>query len=1391
MNESPSSPSGLLKAFAIAAKWSLWLLVAFWLVLALAWGALHGWIVPRIGELRPGLELRATRVLGTPVRIGSIAARSEGLVSVFELQDVVLLDPQGREALRLPRVVAALSPQSLWNLGFDQLYVEKPELDIRRAADGKIFVAGLDFSRGAGEDSRAADWLFNQTEFVIRGGMLRWTDELRGAPPLALQGVDLVMRNSARRHAMRLDATPPTEWGDRFSLRGLFRQPLLSPHHGRWREWDGELHADFSRVDLSQLRRHAALGVDVESGRGALRAWADVDKGEITGGVADLVLAGVSTRLGPNLGPLGLDSVSGRLGGKRLAGGFEFETRNLQFQTHEGQRWPGGNVYVNWLQAESDRPAQGELRADKLDLAALSQIATRLPLGTVTHAALSTYAPKGLVETLHAKWQGPLDALQKYTAQGQAVHLEVAARPGLALPNGKTSIGSPGIRGAALEFDLTEAGGKARLQLQHGALELPGVFEDPVLPFDHLSADFQWQVRGEQIAASVSDLKFGNADAQGTGKASWHTGESGGARFPGVLDLQASLEHADGTKVWRYLPLRVPQTARDYVRDSVQAGEASEAHFQVKGELRDFPFGNGRPGVFNVTAKVKNTTFAFVPARLAKGSAQWPALTQLSGELVFDRNSMQVKGSAGAFSNAADTRFKAEAQIPDLHTPTVTVTADVHGPLAEALAIVNGSPLSGLTHQALARASVTGNADVRLRLVLPVAGIDRSQVQGSVTLAGNEVQITPESPQLARARGVVAFNERGFTLTGTQARALGGEVRLEGGSRSVAAGAGTSAEPAIVIRAQGTATAEGLRQAKELGFLAGLAKHASGGAAYNASLAFVQGVPEVVVTTDLQGLALSLPPPFTKAADAVLALRYESTLLREGQAAPQGRPPHLQDQLTLELGRIASIVYIRDISGAEPRVLRGAIAIGLAPGESAPLPEQGVLANVSLANVNLDSWQEVLEAIGGVPGAGGNEPSRAAVQSAPGASGYLPTVLAVRARELTAEGRTLHNVVVGGSREGQTWRANIDANELNGYAEYRQPSGAGAGRLYARLARMAIAASAAREVEALLDEPPGNIPALDIVVDDFELRGKKLGRLEIDAVNRGAAAVARDGAAREWRLNKLNLSMPEGVFAATGNWASADSQALPAAARQGARPQAERRRTVMNFRLDIADSGQMLGRVGMKDVIRRGRGRMEGQVSWFGSPLSLDYPSLSGSFHVNVESGQFLKADPGLAKLLGVLSLQSLPRRLTLDFRDVFSQGFAFDFVRGDVTIEQGIAATNNLQMKGVNAAVLLEGKADLARETQDIKVVVVPEIDASTAALVATAINPIIGAGAFLAQLILRRPLIRAATQEFHIDGTWADPRITKLDRSPSAAAQADTVPENQPAGSKEAGKQ
>ena len=128
---------------------------------------------------------------------------------------------------------------------------------------------------------------------------------------------------------------------------------------------------------------------------------------------------------------------------------------------------------------------------------------------------------------------------------------------------------------------------------------------------------------------------------------------------------------------------------------------------------------------------------------------------------------------------------------------------------------------------------------------------------------------------------------------------------------------------------------------------------------------------------------------------------------------------------------------------------------------------------------------------------------------------------------------------------------------------------------------------------------------------------------------------------------------------------------------------------------------------------------------------------------------------------------------MTLDFKDIFSAGFGFDFVRGDVDIHDGLASTTNLQMKGVTAAVLLEGKANLHEETQNLHVVVIPELNTTTLSLVTTAINPIIGIGSFLAQALFKGQITQAVTQQFEVSGSWADPEVKRVQRAAAADKQ------------------
>jgi uncharacterized protein (TIGR02099 family) len=1356
-------PSKLLKTWSALTRWLLAVVIFTWALLGIMWGALHWLIVPRIGEFRPQLEAQATRALGVPVRVGAVTASTSGLLPSFELLDVSLLDAQGRAALSLPRIVVLVSPRSLWRLGFEQVLVDQPKLDVRRLVDGRVMVAGLEVVAAGGADSAGLDWFFSQIEFVIQDGAVRWTDEARGNEPIVLQNINAVARNLGRHHDLQLDATPPEAWGERFGVRGQFTQPLLSRRNGQWQDWDGQFYALFDRVDLSQLRQYVNLGVAVTQGQGAVRAWLDVTQGQVTGAMADLALNALEAKLGKDLQALSLTEVQGRLGGRLLANGFEVSTRSLVFTTSDGLHWPGGDTRLLVMDGEGKIARRGEFQAEKLDVTALAEVLKRLPLAAAWREGLAKYAPKGIAEKLDFTWVGQVSSLQSYSAKGRLSQIELAA-----------VAAAPGVRGLGLDFDFDQRGGKAKLRLDQGSVTVPGMFEEPVIDVAQLSAQARWTVDGERIAVDVSDLLFVNADAQGGGRIKWETSDAKTAanhsRFPGVLDLQANLSRAEGKRVYRYLPKVIDTKARDYVRDAVQGGSASNVRFAIKGEIDDMPMGKSKQDSFRISADVRDATLAFVPRSL-QGARElpWPSLTGLSGELVIDRQQLQVKNAKAKSVELPRLLVTAvDVLIPDLKKTEVKVSGSIKGPLTDALKLMGTTALSPLIANALASATGNGETDIKLALNLPIADMAKSTVRGSVTLAGNDLQISHSSPKLSRARGVLNFTESGLSMTGVQARLLGGDALLDGGLVLDPTATSARGKP-DVIRVRGNATAEGLRQASELPLVPRLARQASGSAAYTANIGVRQGELELLVLSNLQGMALSLPTPLQKAAASNLALRLQVQVMPGSGGAPGAGAVSpaapLSDRLSLSLGPSVNLMYERDISSAQPRVVRGTLAVGLDESESVLLPTRGVIANIKVPQLNVDAWQDVLDIAtsGAVTRAGSGTTDAASGAAMQSAMGYLPTNWALRTDTLTVGGRTFHKVVAGGGRDGGVWQTNLHADEMDGYLEYRQSAQAAAtsaGRLYARLARLTIAPSTAAEVETFLDAQPVSIPALDIVVDEFDLAGKALGRLEVEAINRAAINVG-DVPVREWRLSKFNLSVPEAKFTANGNWARLNAQGGNEPALSG------RRRTVLNFKLDMTDGGALLTRFGMTGVVRQASGKFEGQIAWLGSPLKVDYPSLGGAFTVNVASGQFLKADPGIAKLLGVLSLQSLPRRLTLDFRDVFSDGFAFDFLRGDVTVTEGIARTNNLQMKGVNAAVLMEGQADVARETQNLKVVVVPEINAGTASLIATVINPAIGLGTVLAQLFLRRPLIESNTQEFRVDGSWADPQVTRFKRS------------------------
>jgi len=210
----------------------------------------------------------------------------------------------------------------------------------------------------------------------------------------------------------------------------------------------------------------------------------------------------------------------------------------------------------------------------------------------------------------------------------------------------------------------------------------------------------------------------------------------------------------------------------------------------------------------------------------------------------------------------------------------------------------------------------------------------------------------------------------------------------------------------------------------------------------------------------------------------------------------------------------------------------------------------------------------------------------------------------------------------------------------------------------------------------------------------------------------------------------------------------------------------------MNLKLEINDVGKYLDRIGYPGSMQRGSARLQGKLAWAGGPQSIDYPSLSGDLSLTAEKGQFLKIEPGIGKLLGILSLQALPRRITLDFRDVFSGGFAFDNITCGATVAKGVLHTQDFLMRGPSAQVAMSGDIDLTAETQALRVRVVPSVGDSLSVAGLMLAHPIAGVASFLAQRLLKDPLGQAFAYEYAVSGSWADPKVEKVTRETPAAS-------------------
>ena len=1237
--------------------------------------ALRYWVLPNIDQHRERITETITAAIGQRVAIGKVSGNWDGLHPQLVLDDVTIFDIANRPALKLSRIDGTLSWLSVaaWEPRFRSVEVLRPELEVRRDTRGVLHIAGIELKEGEG--GGFADWLLRQSRLSVWQAQLTWRDELRAAGTLQLQNVDVTVRNRGRRHRFGIRAVPPPQLAGPLEIRGELNGRSVAALS----RWDGRFYVRVDTVDIGAWRPWMPAELPASRGAGALRMWVGYRDDRLADVVADVRLADVQLRLARDLPEIDIVTLSGRVGWKHGAAGIEASTSGLSFTTGGGLASGPTDFLLRMSTGSGAGTARGELRANALALEPLALLADRLPLDPALRADLSRFLPKGSLFDLTARWNGDFRAPSQYVARGRFHELSVAGVDAL-----------PGFSGISGSFEGNEKSGTLRLDSTGVTLDMPRVFRAP-LEFERLAADIAWSNARTGPDVQFNKVTFSNPHMAGMAQGTYRFASGG----HGTIDVTGSLNRADARYVSHYIPLVVGGATRDWLDRALVSGQSNEVSLRVKGDLSGFPFPEDKGGVFEVVAKVNGGVLDY--------AAGWPRIENIAGDILFRGKRLEVNARQGTILGAR--LLKVRAEIPDLvvHYEMLKLAGEAEGPSAEFLAFIDKSPVLEMIDRYTEGMRMQGAGKLELRLEMPLREAEKSKVSGVYQFAGNRFVAMPDLPALEQASGRLEFTESTVRVPHANATFLGGPIVVS----SAPPGDATAR-----INVQGRAHIDGLRGA--LGN-AWLMRHVSGSTDWKGALVLRKKLADLVIESNLQGIASELPPPLRKAAGEEIPLRIERRFISQ--------EPGLADRVDATYGEVLSARLVRRHADGKESIRRATVSFGGA----APEPERdGVWVSGTLKRLDLDQWLALA-----------GEDARAPEVQLGG--------FEVKLEELIASNRVFHQVAINGMAQDGGWRASLAGRELDGTATWLAQ---GKGKLTARMKRLVIPAGLAAERSH--DTPGRNreLPALDVIAEQFSYKDRTLGRLELAAV-----PVERD-----WRIDRLRLTNADGALSSDGLVQDVTSQP----------------RTRASVHLDVSDVGKFLERLGFPDGVRRGTARLEGTLAWPGAPQDFDYATLTGNLQLDASKGQFVKLEPGFGKLLGILSLQALPRRVTLDFRDVFSEGFAFDRIQGDVGIERGIASTGNFRIQGPAARVNMSGEVDLVRETQKLHVRVVPSLSDSVSIAGALLGGPVAGVATILAQKMLKDPLDQIFAYEYSVTGTWAEPQVSKIDRPGPATSDA-----------------
>lgn len=1309
-------------SLAIWKKRTQWLLLVIALLFVAAQALTRFYIWPQAEKNKASFEQVISQTLGVSLKIENLQTGWDFLWPSFKIDNIKVyeLGDSNSPKLSIPQVTGKLSWETLWKLKphFHDLKFDDALIQIQRDAKGNWNIAGIKLDQSTA-GYKFGNWLFEQDRLEINNAKINWLDQRFQSGQYSIDIESLTLKNSWFKHA--IDVNLKTPWHlNTASINANFRHSIFG-NAGNWKDWIGRIEWQINGLNLAKINQLFESPIKVVSGQINSAGRTHIDHGVLDGGSTKLAAQNLHIEW-PRLGaPLKIAKVDVELEQSTSGRKMSVSAPLLKWQIDEKSAAKELNgISVYWDMATSiDAINHAGVKANQIDINLVEQLAKQFPLPKDITEFIKQYQPSGILKNLDANWHAQASKLPfniRIPGFNESHYkLSFDFEKAYLKPEKKGLLSIANLTG---KLFATELGGEITLDSEDTFITLPQILENDNLALDLLKGKVKWLKKDGRSEYQVSKLKLKNDSANLVFDANYKTKT---AKAPADLFIKADIQEANVQNLTRYFPLGMSKTTRAYLNGALKEGRIRNGQIHIHGNPLHIPFGTKFPGIFELNLPIEQVQYSPAPT-MDKKMGRWSDFSDVNGIVSFKGPKLQLDLKSASFERVQLSDI--QGVIEDIVSPTATLKINgvAKGSSQELLKYYVDSP-SGKGIEAISKKiEVSGNAQLKINIEMPIKDSKQTKLQGEVKLDKNQARIN-QRIDVQQISGDILFSEENIIGRNFKAQLLGGELLIDNASK-------LPWQSSSDMKVSGKVDINQLIQAlnnSDSSQIKKIQAQLNGLVSYDGKLIIRSKGYDIDLNLKLDQLNSQFPAPFNKKSGQSLAGQFNLTNLSDNPDKPTS------GQL-----KVGKLIDAKFTSSANQKLSLG---VGInAPGY---VPQKGFSSTIILDQLDVSAWQNWLDK--NSPETPKQSNTKAAVSS-----DFDLDTISANIKNLKLADRSFKDVILQATHDKEQWHASIQSPLAKGLLQWQSArAGFPQGKLTARLQQLVIENTESGDTLTKgVNKRIQKIPALDIQSDELIFNKKSYGKMELLANNDK----------NDWKIDKLSLKTTDAQINATGRWI------LPKEGKQ-----LNAGKTELNFDLDINNAGKLLSKLGFPKAIDDGSGKLVGQINWANAPYSFDIKSLNAELSLDLIKGTILQVDPGVARLLGVLSFQGLSRIATLDIggvlKPIVSQGTPFDRITSTGSINNGIANIKDLSMRGPQGNIRLTGKADLIQENQDIRITVVPNFNAGSASLAYTFINPIIGLSTMVGQFLIADELSKLFQLDYLVQGTWANPQIIALD--------------------------